>query len=91
MTRVSQHSNQQYTATHFERQGPQPCSVQATPPQVIPGAIIAERNHIPFVTGVAPIRAFLGAQPKWKYAWIFSLMNLHDTTAILDHEYRQLK
>jgi branched-chain amino acid transport system substrate-binding protein len=41
----------------------------ATPPQVIPGAIIAERNHVPLITGVAPIRAFLGAQPKWNYAW----------------------
>src|SRR6266700_5297980 len=41
----------------------------ATPPQVIPGAIVAERNHVPVVTGVAPIRAFLAAQPKWSYVW----------------------
>jgi len=41
----------------------------ATPPQVISGAVVAERNRVPMVTGIAPIRAFLGAQPKWNYVW----------------------
>ncbi len=41
----------------------------ATPPLVLPGAMVAESKHIPMVTGIAPIRAFLGARPKWNYAW----------------------
>jgi branched-chain amino acid transport system substrate-binding protein len=41
----------------------------ATPPLVIPGATVAESKHIPMVTGIAPIRAFLGARPKWNYVW----------------------
>jgi branched-chain amino acid transport system substrate-binding protein len=41
----------------------------ATPPQVIPGAIVAEQNRIPFVSGVSPIRAFLGANKNWTHAW----------------------
>lgn len=41
----------------------------ATPPLVLPGADVAERNHVPMVTGIAPIRAFLGANPKWSYVW----------------------
>ncbi|HLI88738.1 MAG TPA: amino acid ABC transporter substrate-binding protein [Ktedonobacteraceae bacterium] len=41
----------------------------ATPPLVIPGAVVAERNHIPLVAGMTPIRAFLGANPHWTYAW----------------------
>ncbi len=41
----------------------------ATPPLVLPGADVAERKHIPMVTGIAPIRAFLGARPKWSYVW----------------------
>src|SRR6266567_4574937 len=41
----------------------------ATPPLVIPGAMVAENAHIPMVTGIAPIRAFLAARPKWNYAW----------------------
>jgi branched-chain amino acid transport system substrate-binding protein len=41
----------------------------ATPPQVIAQAVVAERNHIPMVTGIAPIRAFLAAQPKWSSVW----------------------
>ncbi len=41
----------------------------ATPPLVLAGATVAERNHVPMVTGIAPIRAFLGANPKWNYTW----------------------
>jgi branched-chain amino acid transport system substrate-binding protein len=41
----------------------------ATPPLVIPGAIVAERNRIPLVAGMTPIRAFLGGNPHWTYAW----------------------
>lgn len=41
----------------------------ATPPLVLPGANVAESKHIPMVTGIAPIRAFLGARPKWNYVW----------------------
>ncbi len=41
----------------------------ATPPLVLPGADVAERKQIPMVTGIAPIRAFLAARPKWNYAW----------------------
>ena len=41
----------------------------ATPPLVIPGAMAAESLHVPMVTGIAPIRSFLGARPKWTYAW----------------------
>jgi branched-chain amino acid transport system substrate-binding protein len=41
----------------------------ATPPLVIPGAMAAENAHVPMVTGIAPIRAFLAARPKWNYAW----------------------
>lgn len=42
----------------------------ATPPLVISGAVIAEREGIPMVTGIAPIRAFLGAnQEGWNWVW----------------------
>ncbi len=41
----------------------------ATPPLVLAGAAVAERNHIPMVTGIAPIRAFLGARSNWNYVW----------------------
>ena len=41
----------------------------ATPPLVLAGATVAERNRVPMVTGIAPIRAFLGANPKWNYTW----------------------
>jgi branched-chain amino acid transport system substrate-binding protein len=52
----------------------------ASPPLVIPGAIVAERYHIPLVTGAAPIRAFLAAQPKWNYAWDIFFDELDMTT-----------
>ncbi len=63
----------------------------ATPPLVIPGAMAAESAHIPMVTGIAPLRAFLAARPGWKYAWDiffdeldmtrpqFQIMNLVDS------------
>lgn len=42
----------------------------ATPPLVISGAVIAEREGVPMVTGIAPIRAFLGAnQEGWNWVW----------------------
>jgi branched-chain amino acid transport system substrate-binding protein len=42
----------------------------ATPPLVISGAFIAEREGVPMVTGIAPIRAFLGAnEDGWTYVW----------------------
>lgn len=42
----------------------------ATPPLVISGAVIAEREGVPMVTGIAPIRAFLGANPEgWNWVW----------------------
>jgi branched-chain amino acid transport system substrate-binding protein len=42
----------------------------ATPPLVLSGAAVAEREKVPMVTGIAPIRAFLGARPEgWKYVW----------------------
>ena len=42
----------------------------ATPPLVITGAFIAERERVPMVTGIAPIRAFLGAnEDGWVYVW----------------------
>lgn len=41
----------------------------ATPPLVLAGAEVAERNKVPFVTGIAPIRAFLSARTDWQYVW----------------------
>jgi branched-chain amino acid transport system substrate-binding protein len=41
----------------------------ATPPVVIPGALVAEKMKIPMVTGLTPIRSFLGGAPKWNYVW----------------------
>ncbi|MEM7330631.1 MAG: amino acid ABC transporter substrate-binding protein [Chloroflexota bacterium] len=42
----------------------------ATPPLVISGAVIAERENVPMVTGIAPIRAFLGANEEgWNWVW----------------------
>lgn len=39
-----------------------------TPPLVIAGAIAAERNRTPFVTGCAPLASFREAK-QWTYAW----------------------
>ncbi len=42
----------------------------ATPPLVISGAIVAERERIPMVAALSPIRAFLGANKAgWKWTW----------------------
>ncbi|HET8845851.1 MAG TPA: amino acid ABC transporter substrate-binding protein, partial [Ktedonobacteraceae bacterium] len=41
----------------------------ATPPLVMPGAGIAEKYHVPMVTGIAPIRSFMAGNPGWKYVW----------------------
>ena len=41
----------------------------ATPPLVLSGAAVAEREGVPMVTGIAPIRAFLGAREKWTWIW----------------------
>lgn len=41
----------------------------ATPPLVISGAVVADREGIPMVTGIAPIRAFLGATEQWTWVW----------------------
>jgi branched-chain amino acid transport system substrate-binding protein len=40
-----------------------------TPPLVLPGAAIAEREKIPMVSGGSPIRAFLGDRASWAYVW----------------------
>jgi len=39
-----------------------------TPPQLLAGAAVAERERVPLV-GSAPIRAFLGARQSWSYSW----------------------
>jgi branched-chain amino acid transport system substrate-binding protein len=39
-----------------------------TPPLIIAGAIAAERNRTPFVTGCAPLVSFRAAK-QWTYAW----------------------
>jgi branched-chain amino acid transport system substrate-binding protein len=40
----------------------------ATPPLVITGAVVAEREGVPMVATISPIRAFLGAnQAGWKW------------------------
>ncbi|MGO0059828.1 amino acid ABC transporter substrate-binding protein [Brevibacillus fluminis] len=41
----------------------------ATPPLVLPGATVAEREKVPMVTGIVPVRSFIGANPNWKYVW----------------------
>lgn len=52
----------------------------ATPPLVLAGAQVAERDQIPMVTGIAPIRAFLSARPHWNYAWDIFFDELDMTT-----------
>jgi branched-chain amino acid transport system substrate-binding protein len=39
-----------------------------TPALVIPGALVADRRQVPFVTGCAPTGAFTGAK-QWQWAW----------------------
>jgi len=41
----------------------------AGPPTVIPTGIIAEREKIPMVAALCPIRAFLSAGKQWNYVW----------------------
>lgn len=41
-----------------------------SPPLVISGAVVAEREHIPFVAPMSPIRAFLGGnEAGWQWSW----------------------
>lgn len=42
-----------------------------TPALVIPGALVANRNRVPMVTGCAPLEAFKTAKPSggWQYVW----------------------
>lgn len=52
----------------------------ATPPLVLSGAAVAEREKVPMVTGIAPIRAFLGARPEgWTYVWDIFFDELQQT------------
>ena len=41
----------------------------ATPPNVIPAAVIADREGIPMSAAMCPIRAFLGARDQWTWVW----------------------
>ncbi len=41
----------------------------ASPPMVIPAAIIADREGVPMVAALCPIRAFLGARDQWNWVW----------------------
>lgn len=41
-----------------------------TPPVVIPGALAAEQQKVPFVTSCNPVNAFQAGNPSgWKYSW----------------------
>jgi len=41
-----------------------------TPPVVIPGALAAEQQKVPFVTSCNPVNAFQAGNPAgWKYSW----------------------
>jgi branched-chain amino acid transport system substrate-binding protein len=40
-----------------------------TPPLSIPEATVAEQLKVPFLTSITPIRAFMGANAGWNYAW----------------------
>lgn len=41
-----------------------------TPPIVVPGALAAEQQKVPFVSTCAPVNAFQAGNPSgWKYAW----------------------
>jgi branched-chain amino acid transport system substrate-binding protein len=41
----------------------------ATPPLVIAGAAVAEREGVPMVSALCPIRAFLGSRDQWNWVW----------------------
>ncbi len=51
----------------------------AAPALVLSGAAVAERESMPMVTGVAPIRAFLGGREKWTHVWDIFLDELDMT------------
>ena len=41
-----------------------------TPPIVVPGALAAEQQKVPFVTSCTPVNAFRAGNPSgWKYSW----------------------
>ncbi len=40
-----------------------------SPPLVIPGGNVAEREGIPMSAAACPIRAFLGAREQWNWVW----------------------
>ena len=44
------------------------CSAPARPALVNAGALVADRNRVPLVTGCDPLGAFTSVK-KWKYAW----------------------
>jgi branched-chain amino acid transport system substrate-binding protein len=48
-----------------------------TPPLLLAGAAVAERERVPLV-GSAPIRAFLAARQSWTYSWdlLFDELNM---------------
>ena len=41
----------------------------ATPPLVLSGAAVAEREGIPMSAALCPIRAFLGGKEQWNWVW----------------------
>lgn len=41
-----------------------------SPPLVISGAVVAEREHLPFIAPMCPVRAFLGGNENgWQWSW----------------------
>lgn len=41
----------------------------ATPPLTVPEGAVANKERIPLVLGMTPIRAFQGGHPAWDYDW----------------------
>lgn len=58
----------QNTQTLISRDGVDALLGSCTPALVLPGAVVADRSKVPFVTGCAPLMAFTSAQ-DWTYAW----------------------
>ncbi len=56
------------TETLISRDGAIAMLGSCTPMLVTPGALVAERRRVPFVTGCDPMRAFTSVR-RWKYAW----------------------
>lgn len=52
----------------------------ATPPLVLAGAAVAEREKAPMVATIAPIRAFLADREGWTYVWDIFFDELDMTT-----------